>query len=184
MITEPSPGHLDGMLALSGPTGNKNSAFTLGHYSFGPKGYEATWKDHLFVHEYGHYMQTQLMGIFYIPVVAIPSLISASLYPNSHKDRWFEVDASRRGADYFDKYYGKGAKGYVKGSPDYFDREAFEDTSKKYSYTSYVNPRTGSIRQDKTFPTYGASFSLFDILPTSFASTIYWGGFRLYNIIF
>ena len=30
----------------------------------------------------------------------------------------------------------------------------------------------------------GASFSLFDILPTSFASTIYWGGFRLYNIIF
>ena len=42
----------------------------------------------------------------------------------------------------------------------------------------------GSIRQDKTFPTYGASFSLFDILPTSFASTIYWGGFRLYNIIF
>lgn len=176
--------YMDGMLALSGPTGNKNSAFTLGHYSFGPKGYEATWKDHLFVHEYGHYMQTQLMGIFYIPVVAIPSLISASLYPNSHKDRWFEVDASRRGADYFDKYYGKGAKGYVKGSPDYFDREAFEDTSKKYSYTSYVNPRTGSIRQDKTFPTYGASFSLFDILPTSFASTIYWGGFRLYNIIF
>ena len=176
--------YMDGMLALSGPTGGDNSAFTLGHYSFGPKGYQATWKDHLFVHEYGHYMQTQLMGIFYIPVVAIPSLISASLYPNSHKDRWFEVDASRRGADYFDKYYGKGAKGYVKGSPDYFDRESFEDYNNPKRKSPYINPRIGSCYQDKAFPTTGASFSLFDILPTSFVSTIYWGGLRLYNIIF
>lgn len=104
--------------------------------------------------------------------------------PMINKDRWFEVDASRRGADYFDKYYGKGAKGYVKGSPDYFDRESFEDYNNPKRKSPYINPRIGSCYQDKAFPTTGASFSLFDILPTSFVSTIYWGGLRLYNIIF
>ena len=137
------------------------------------------------LHEYGHYMQTQFMGSLYIPIVAVPSLISAGLFPGSdHKFRWFEVDASRRAADHFDKYYGKGAKGYIKGSPDYFDRESYEDYNNPIRKSPYINPRTGSYYQDKAFPTSGASFSLFDILPTSFISTIYWGGHRLYNIIF
>ncbi|MDE7444023.1 MAG: hypothetical protein K2M65_07685, partial [Muribaculaceae bacterium] len=40
---------MDGMLALAGPQGSKTSAFTIGHYSFGPENYTADWRDHLFV---------------------------------------------------------------------------------------------------------------------------------------
>ena len=34
-------------------------AITIGNYTTGPRGYKADWKDHLFVHEYGHYIQSQ-----------------------------------------------------------------------------------------------------------------------------
>jgi len=49
---------LNGMLALSGVTSG-GKAFTIGHYSMGPGNYVADWRDHLFVHEYGHYIQSQ-----------------------------------------------------------------------------------------------------------------------------
>jgi hypothetical protein len=58
-----------------------------------------------------------------------------------HHDRWFEADASYKGAAYFDKYYGSGKDGYVAGSLDYFDRESFINGSIKNS--PYINPRTG-----------------------------------------
>lgn len=165
--------YMDGMLALSGPTGTRydddkelynTKAFTIGHYSFGPKGYRATWKDHLFVHEYGHYLQSQFMGPSYFPIVAIPSLISASgITGTNHKMHWYEIDASRRGADYFDKHYGSGAEGYVKGSADYFDRASYNDPYNRKS--PYINPRTGSTNQQSTYPTSGSIFNVFDILP-------------------
>ena len=68
---------LDGMLALSGATSG-GRAFTIGHYSLGPDNYKADWRYHLFVHEYGHYIQSQQWGYFYIPVIAIPGVISAA----------------------------------------------------------------------------------------------------------
>ena len=109
------------MLALSGVI-SKERAFTVGCYSMGPDGYQATWKDHLFVHEYGHYIQSQRMGPFYFQIVAIPSLLSAAFTSKwagmDHDFRWFEIDASRCGARYFDKKYRSGASGYKKGSPD------------------------------------------------------------------
>ena len=43
------------------------SAMTIGHYSLGPENYQASWTDNLFVHEYGHYIQTQQMGFWYFP---------------------------------------------------------------------------------------------------------------------
>lgn len=147
----------DGMLALSGATSG-NSAFTVGHYSFGPKGYVADWRDHLFVHEYGHYIQSQHFGPLYFQVVAIPSLLSAcctsSLSGVEHKSRWFEKDASGLGANYFDRHYGKGAKGYDPNSPNFFDVNSFWN---EYT-TKYKNPRlknsgpvNGLYRQDKRF---------------------------------
>lgn len=131
--------HMDGMLALSGVT-KDGAAFTIGHYSFGPDNYEATWKDHLFVHEYGHYLQAQNLGPFYLQVIAIPSLISAShLFGKDHGHQWMELDASIRGARHFNKYYGEGAEGYFKGSPDYFDIESFSNNEID---SPYINPRT------------------------------------------
>lgn len=142
--------YMDGMAAISGVTSG-NAAVTIGHYSMGPKGYKADWRDNLFVHEYGHYIQTQFMGFMYFPVVAIPSLFSAWFTSKwsgmEHNERWFEVNASKLGAKHFDKKYGKGKEGYEEGSSEYFDVSSFF-TGKN---TAYVNPRTGTNKQDKHF---------------------------------
>jgi len=139
---------LDGMLCLSNAfTGGR--ALTFGHYSVGPMNYKADWRDHLFVHEYGHYIQAQRMGPVYTGLVALPSLISASKDDGwsgvEHSYRWFEQDASSLGAEYFDRKYGSGAEGYKKESENYFDVNKFYFGGK----TRYINPRTGSYVQNK-----------------------------------
>ena len=122
---------------------------TISNYTAGPNGYKADWRDHLFVHEYGHYVQSQQFGPAFLPVIGIPSIQSAILYtgPDSpqHDDRWFEADASYKGAAYFDKYYGSKAEGYSPGSPDYFNREGFI----RGTENPYQNPRTGGFSQSE-----------------------------------
>lgn len=140
--------YLDGMAALSGATSGEK-AVTIGHYSLGPKGYKADWRDHLFVHEYGHYIQSQRWGPLFLNVIGIPSLLSAMGTSKSsgtiHDYRWFEIDASYLGAKHFDKKYGSGKQGYRPNSADYFDINAF----RKYGYDSpYQNPRTGEYNYD------------------------------------
>lgn len=127
------------------------SAVTIGFYTAGPKGYTADWRDHLFVHEYGHYIQSQLHGPVYLFTVGVPSLQSAVLQtddPSSpqHDVRWFEADASYKGAEYFDKYYGSKKEGYVAGNPDYFDKGSFINGESERSW--YLNPRTGKINRE------------------------------------
>lgn len=152
--------YLDGMLALSGVT-EEGRAFTIGHYSFGPDGYEATWKDHLFVHEYGHYLQSLDFGPLYMHVIAGPSLISAwGITGLEHDYHWYEVDASRRGAMYFDKKYGSGKEGYTYKNPDYFDIESFE----RGGYSPYKNPRRNNYYQGIGNPISSSRFNIFDIL--------------------
>ena len=100
-----------------------------------------------FVHEYGHYIQSQQHGPAYLFTVGIPSLQSAVMQKHNnpaspqHHNRWFEADASYKAATYFDQYYGSGIKDYVAGSSDYFDRNSFVNGYPYYS--SYINPRTG-----------------------------------------
>lgn len=135
---------MEGMLALSGGTGSDSKkAFTIGHLSIGPDGYTATWKDHLFVHEYGHYIQSQIFGPLYLPVVGLPSLCSAANSDNGeHKYKWFERSASRLGGLYFDRKYGRGKQGYVDNSEDYFDYANY--TGRRNKGSAYTNPRTNS----------------------------------------
>lgn len=45
--------------------GLDGGAITVGNYTAGPSGYTADWRDHLFVHEYGHYVQSQHWGPLY-----------------------------------------------------------------------------------------------------------------------
>ena len=124
-------------------------AVTLGCYSAGPKGYTANWRDHTFVHEYGHYIQSQRYGIAFIPSIGLPSLLSAGLYkidPSKfkHKTRRFEVEANILGADYFFTHYSFSPI----LEPEYlFDKQAFftGDTS------LYENPRT-HYYYDASFP--------------------------------
>ncbi|PZR20234.1 MAG: hypothetical protein DI539_11520, partial [Flavobacterium psychrophilum] len=49
--------YLEGAVAIAGLTNGEFEAFTVGPYIFGPKDFKADWRDHLFVHEYGHYIQ-------------------------------------------------------------------------------------------------------------------------------
>jgi len=151
--------HLDGAVALEGTTGE--GAFTIGQYIFGPDNFKADWKDHLFVHEYGHYIQSQWFGPLYLPVIGATSLASAAgLGGDSHETRWFEVQASKMGANHFDKKYGSGAAGYTAGSEDYFDRESYVHGYR----TSYINPRYGTNFQGGAHPISGARFSIWDVL--------------------
>lgn len=142
--------YLDGMAAVSGVSPG-NSAFTIGHYSMGPKGYVADWRDHLFVHEYGHYIQTQRMGWLYFPAVAIPNLMSAAFTSNAsgmeHDERWFEVDASNLGAKHFDRKYGSGNPNYQPNSSEFFNINQFY----RGGASDYINPRIGAKYQDHTF---------------------------------
>lgn len=73
-------------------------------------------------------------------VIGIPSLITAAI-SSDHKSQPHERNASRLGAEYFDKKYGSGADGYIKGSEDYFDIDAFGSDSP----SAYKNPRIDKI---------------------------------------
>lgn len=169
--------NMDGLTAVGGIT-TDGKAFTIGPYSFGPKGYSATWKDHTFVHEYGHYIQHKYLGPFYIPTIGVPSLSSAMGISGGldHSDRWFEVDASRRGAEHFDKKYGSGKNGYKEGSKDYFDIKSFESGKD----VPYLNPRTGlyvqspfSINnQGYVFWDYLIPYILFQGIPSLYLKNI------------
>jgi len=152
--------HLDGAVALSG-VNSEGRAFTIGNYIFGPDNFKADWKDHLFVHEYGHYIQSQYFGALYLPIIATTSLASTQKIGGSdHSTRWFEVQASKMGAEHFDRLYGSGAKGYKKGSSDFFDKESFVNGK----WSPYINPRLGSSYQGrKGNPIDGARFTGWDV---------------------
>jgi len=149
---------MDGMVAVGGLFKGEK-AFTLGHYSFGPNNYTATWKDHLFVHEYGHYMQSQIIGSSYLLTIGVPSLLSAMKKDGrDHRSRWFEVDASRRGAKHFDKKYGSGAAGYIPNNSNYFDIYSFY-TNKTSPYSNARGTQNGS-----SFPISNSKNNIWDYI--------------------
>ena len=49
-----------------------------------------TYSDDTVRHEYGHLMQEQLLGVMYIPVVAINSMLGHLFYKGSYYERWPE----------------------------------------------------------------------------------------------
>ena len=137
--------------------GGNGGAMSLGCYSMGPNGYVADWRDHMFVHEYGHYIQSQQWGLLYMPVIAVPSVISACLpdmtdytpgMATRHQYRWFEADASYKGMSYFDTYSGSTREDYVEWSNTHFDRNSFVEGSD----SRYRNPRTGKFNSERIFP--------------------------------
>ena len=69
----------------------------------------------LFMHEYGHYIDSQRMGLTYLINVGLPSLISAGTseeidgeprWVNTHSFRWYEMNANKNAERYFNKHYG------------------------------------------------------------------------------
>lgn len=55
------------------------------------------------MHEYGHYIQSQRSGIFFLSKYALPSLLTQTDlgFDGRHDDFWVERDASQRAFDYF-----------------------------------------------------------------------------------
>ena len=150
---------LEGAIALDGPMGDDYVAFSMGGYLFGPNEFKADWRDHLFVHEYGHFLQGLTWGPFFLPVIALPSLASAGGVATGgvkHDKRWFEVDASRRGMKYFDTEYGLWKRRSGQSKDQFFDKESFSEGSP----STYINPRIGRFNgyKDRS-PVTGAQFS-------------------------
>ncbi len=73
---------------------------TLGSYIIGGRGLDADPNNPLFQHEYGHYLQSQSSGIFYLSKYGIPSLLSKKPH-NLHP---VEQDANARAFRYFNTH--------------------------------------------------------------------------------
>lgn len=83
-------------------------AFTLGSFIIGDRDIKADFKDDIFRHEYGHYLQSQSFGPGYLPGFGIPSFVRATLLNfkivgGNYDDFYTEGNATRRGDRYFIK---------------------------------------------------------------------------------
>ena len=78
-------------------------AVTLGSYITGSNSIRADENNFLFQHEYGHYLQSQATGIFYLPRYAIPSGLNC-LGTKNHDYHPVEQDANIRAFKYFNKH--------------------------------------------------------------------------------
>lgn len=80
---------------------------TMGCYIFGDSSLKASDDNNLFQHEYGHYLQSQEQGFFWLFDYAIPSGISALFNNNTEHDNFYtEQDANLRSFLYLSNHYG------------------------------------------------------------------------------
>jgi len=79
------------------------------------QGRKSMLRDQMFLHEYGHTVQSQLLGFLYLPVVGLPSLISClrtkpilgdPYNAYTHGYTFTETWANRNASRYFSKHYG------------------------------------------------------------------------------
>jgi len=75
--------------------------FTLGSYINGDNTIEANANNKLFQHEYGHYLQSQATGLFYLQRYALPSAFSKNTFEHPHDYHPVEQDANVRAFKYF-----------------------------------------------------------------------------------
>lgn len=125
-------------------------AITLGSYINGSRGIEADPNDRLFQHEYGHYIQSQTSGLFYLSKYGIPSLLSKS--GTDHSLHPAEQDANIRAFKYFNKHidgytgwnhnprWGNPINGYDQSLPynDPANQEALENGRLRLSWYDYL----------------------------------------------
>ncbi len=84
--------------------------FTLGPYINSKNVVADPYTDELFRHEYGHTLQSRLVGPLYLTNVALPSLISSALdyelnlFSHNHDRSWFETQANRMSLRYFQNH--------------------------------------------------------------------------------
>jgi hypothetical protein len=91
--------YIDGSTVLEG--GGIKGSISFGTYILLYPGNTAAIGRTLFMHEYGHTLQSRRSGPLYLLIYGIPSILT----PN---DAWMERDANRRAAAYFRDKYGVG----------------------------------------------------------------------------
>lgn len=106
-----------GATVLSGNFWGSKGAITIGSYINGSQELKADPNTRLFQHEYGHYLQSQSMGLGFLARIGVPSLISAAHKDKKHKFQPFEQDANRRAFLYFNK----NVKGFYKSREDMYE---------------------------------------------------------------
>lgn len=125
--------YFDGATFVINENSHSNKGVTLGSYiNINDKGSIplddnenfAPQKDPLYMHEYGHYLQSQEYGFGYLVSVGIQSIISATFSKkidtppySTHNNKWFEISANKKAADYFKKKYGVSWKSYEDSYP-------------------------------------------------------------------
>ena len=100
-------------------------AITLSNYINGSRGIKADPNDDLFQHEYGHYIQSQTSGWFYLSKYGIPSALSKdphSMNPveqdaNIRAFKYFNTHNEKYSGWYFDPVLGNPINGYDPGLP-------------------------------------------------------------------
>ena len=112
---------------------SKFGAVTLGNYIIGNSEIEVKTDNKWFQHEYGHYIQSQRVGGFYLTGYGLTSLISASLNDEKrfggdffkHKYLFIEQDANALAYQYFCK----NVDGFIRQNEDgtYTSDWKFED---------------------------------------------------------
>jgi len=108
---------------------------TLGSYINGSNSIAAHPNNSLFQHEYGHYLQSQVSGLAYLPLYGLPSLTGDGNH--SHDFNPVEQDANVRAFDYFNRTAG-----------GFYDKVPFGD---KHGWDFYYNP----IDPNHTYSTWG-----------------------------
>ena len=105
-------GNVDDVSYYGGATlVNKNDpsseewGFTLGPYINSNMMKADPYRDPVFRHEYGHTLQSRLVGPLYLTSVALPSLVGGfldyNLGINNHDREWYETQANRMSERYF-----------------------------------------------------------------------------------
>jgi hypothetical protein len=56
------------------------------------------------MHEYGHTIDSRVLGISYLLAIGAPSIISADKHDGQHYKYWSETRANRQAAKYFKDY--------------------------------------------------------------------------------
>jgi RHS repeat-associated protein len=99
--------HRDGATLIEHKAKNWG-AFTVGSVITAEK--DTDVNSGLFMHEYGHYIQSQRWGLLYVPVIGLPILMSASgllggEHHNFYTERWANENALDHFGDKYREYY-------------------------------------------------------------------------------
>jgi RHS repeat-associated protein len=90
--------------ALDDNTGYGNAM--ISNFLIGAGGLNLTHNGMTFQHEYGHNIQSRILGPLYLPFIALPSILSASnLGKHDHDFYWTEISANNLANRYFSKRF-------------------------------------------------------------------------------